>query len=250
MVDLRIAREWRYHTGVTKRAVTKHRPCGLCYTKVGAGQRWDRVLHAGELPLEGTGRARAAGAARTFTSFTLTREQRHEPFTPRLPRFVREQPLVAGVTLAAAGATGDWVLTHYIQSWPAWTLFPAFLAAVICLATMVLGLGMATVCALEPVVAKLATEWDDDPVAALGVPMTLQRKCEQLGFWTANETTHAVTRGTFPWTALDYDERQQTAPRRRALERCSRSRARHQERAPAAANPAHFATRTWQRRFR
>jgi hypothetical protein len=122
---------------------------------------------------------------------------------------MRERPLLTGLALAATGAFGNWLITHYIQSWPAWTLFPSFLGAVLCLATMVIGLGVATVCSLEPVVGRMAQDWDDDPVAALGVPPTLQRKCEQLGFWTATDVAQAVTRGTFPWTSLAYDERQQ-----------------------------------------
>jgi hypothetical protein len=122
---------------------------------------------------------------------------------------VRARPLLTGLALAAAGAFGNWLITHYIQSWPAWTLFPSFLGAVLCLATMVIGLGLATVCALEPVVGKMAQDWDDDPVAALGVPPALQRKCEQLGYWTATDVAQAVTRGTFPWISLEYDERQQ-----------------------------------------
>jgi hypothetical protein len=139
----------------------------------------------------------------------LSPDLRHEPFTPRLPRLLRERPLLAGLALALCGGFGNWLLTHFIVDWPGWTLFPSFLAAVLCLGTMVIGLGMATVCALEPVVSKMAADWDDDPVAALGVPPALQRKCEQLGFWTASDVAAAVTRGTFPWTSLDYDERQQ-----------------------------------------
>jgi hypothetical protein len=110
---------------------------------------------------------------------------------------MRERPLLAGLALAATGAFGNWLITHYIQR------------AVLCLATMVIGLGLATVCALEPVVGRMAQDWDDDPVAVLGVPPALQRKCEQLGYWTATDVAQAVTRGTFPWTALEYDERQQ-----------------------------------------
>jgi hypothetical protein len=122
---------------------------------------------------------------------------------------MRERPLLAGIALAVTGGFGNWLITRFIAGWPAWTLFPSFLAAVLCLAAMVIGLGIATVCALEPVVGRMALEWDDDPVAALGVPLLLQRKCEQLGYWTATDVAQAVTRGTFPWTALEYDERQQ-----------------------------------------
>ena len=143
------------------------------------------------------------------TRARLSAEVGHQPFTPRVPRLVSDRPLLAGLTLAVAGGAGNWLITHFIESWPAWTLFPSFLVAVLCLAALVLGLGIATVCALEPVVGRMALEWDDDPVAALGVPPTLQRKCEQLGYWTATDVVQAVTRGTFPWTALEYDERQQ-----------------------------------------
>jgi hypothetical protein len=139
----------------------------------------------------------------------LTRAQRHEPFTPRLPRIMRDRPLVGGGVLAAAGIAGNWLIVHNLQHWPSWTLFPSMLIAALFLATMVIGLGVVTICALEPVLGKMPLEWDAEPVAALGLPYPLQRKLERLGFWTADGLAESVARATFPWTEVDYAERMQ-----------------------------------------
>ena len=46
-------------------------------------------------------------------------------------------------------------------------------------------------------------------LAALAIPVALQRKCERLGYWTAEDLAAAIERGKFPWIELEYDERMQ-----------------------------------------
>lgn len=139
----------------------------------------------------------------------LTRQQRHEPFTPRVPDFVRERPALAGALLAAAGIFTLVTIIRNVAEWPGWMLFPSMLLSVPALAAMMLGLGIVTVRALEPALAMMDLDWDAEPLAALGVPLPLQRKCEQLGFWAVDDLLQAIDRGTFPWIALEYDERMQ-----------------------------------------
>jgi hypothetical protein len=73
---------------------------------------------------------------------------------------------------------------------------------------------------LEPVLGLIDLDWDAEPLAQLGIPVVLQRKCESLGFWTAEDLVRAVDRGKFPWTGLEYDERMQL---QRAVDRWNAS---------------------------
>jgi hypothetical protein len=52
-------------------------------------------------------------------------------------------------------------------------------------------------------------DWDAEPLSDLGIPLPLQRKCEQLGYWAADDLVEAINRSRFPWVALEYDERMQ-----------------------------------------
>jgi hypothetical protein len=139
----------------------------------------------------------------------LARHRRHEPFTPRLPRLILERPALFGTVLAVGGIAGNWWVTHALDDWPDWMLFPSLLLATLALVAMVIGLGILTVRMLEPVLAMKDFQWDAEPLAVLGIPVPLQRKCERIGFWTAEDLVKAVERGKFPWTALEYDERMQ-----------------------------------------
>lgn len=141
---------------------------------------------------------------------------------------------MSGLLLAILGILGNWFIVRNLTSWPAWMLFPSLIIATLALVSMMLGLGIVTVRLLEPVIATMELDWDAEPVSALGVPPVLQRKCERLGYWTAEDIVRAVDKGTFPWTELEYDERMQiqrsahrwsaavrqereTTPRRRSL---------------------------------
>jgi hypothetical protein len=90
-------------------------------------------------------------------------------------------------------------------------LFPSMFLATMFLVAMMLGLGLLVVCALEPVINRMDIDWGDAPVESLGVPEALQRKLERLNYWTADDVAAAIEAGTFPWTSLEYDERQQIA---------------------------------------
>ncbi len=139
----------------------------------------------------------------------LERDRRHEPFTPRVPAFILSHPALFGVVLTVGGIFGNWMLSSQLSSWPAWMLFPSMMLAVLSLITMVLGLGILTVRLLEPALGLMDLDWDAEPLAQLGIPIQLQRKCESLGYWTAEDLVRAVDRGKFPWTSLEYDERMQ-----------------------------------------
>ena len=116
---------------------------------------------------------------------------------------------MAGVLLALLGALGNWAIAASMSSWPSWMLFPSAFLAVLALVAMIVGLGILVVRALEPVLGRMELDWDAEPLALLGIPLPLQRKCEQLGFWAADDLARAVERGKFPWAALEYDERVQ-----------------------------------------
>ena len=88
-------------------------------------------------------------------------------------------------------------------------LFPSMMLAVLSLITMVIGLGILTVRLMEPALGLMDLNWDAEPLAQLGIPLPLQRKCESLGYWTADDLVRAVDKGKFPWTSLEYDERMQ-----------------------------------------
>lgn len=150
----------------------------------------------------------------------LERDRRHEPFTPRVPAFILSHPALFGLALTFAGIFGNWTLSSRMAEWPAWMLFPSMLLAVLSLVMMVLGLGVLTVRLMEPALSLMDLDWDAEPLAHMGIPMPLQRKCESLGYWTADDLTRAVNQGKFPWVKLEYDERLQV---QRATERWSLS---------------------------
>lgn len=124
--------------------------------------------------------------------------------------------------LAAGGFVGNWWISNRLAEWPSWMLMPGAMLSIVCLVLMVIGLGLATIRALYPVLALMELDWDAEPLAALGIPLPLQRKCERLGFWAAEDITRAIERGSFPWTELEYDERMQLE---RAAQRWSRAAA-------------------------
>jgi hypothetical protein len=111
--------------------------------------------------------------------------------------------------MATLGFAGNWWVADQLQYWPSWSLFPGVALSVTCLVAMVIGLGLLVIRALEPVLATMELDWDAEPLAALAIPPALQRKCEALGYWAADELARAVEKGTFPWTSLAYDERMQ-----------------------------------------
>jgi hypothetical protein len=122
---------------------------------------------------------------------------------------VRAHPALAGTVLAVLGILGNWAIARSMSSWPAWMLFPSVVLSVLAIVALILGLGLLVVRLLEPVIAVMHVDWGDEPLAGLGLPPALQRKCEQLGFWTAEAVVSAIDRGKFSWIALEYDERMQ-----------------------------------------
>ncbi len=148
----------------------------------------------------------------------LSRDHRHEPFTPGVPGFVLSHPAMFGAVMTVVGILGNWAISSRMAAWPAWMLFPSMILAVLSMITMVIGLGILTVRLLEPALALMDLDWDAEPLAQLGIPIVLQRKCESLGYWTAEALVRAIDKGKFPWTKLEYDERMQV---QRAAERWS-----------------------------
>jgi hypothetical protein len=111
--------------------------------------------------------------------------------------------------MAVGGFTGNWWVADQLQHWPEWSLFPGVAVSVTCLVAMVIGLGLVVIRALEPVLATMELDWDAEPLNALLLTPVLQRKCESLGYWAADDLVRAVNKGSFPWTSVAYDERMQ-----------------------------------------
>lgn len=139
----------------------------------------------------------------------LARDRRHEPFTPAIPGFILTHPASFGALMAALGIFGNWFIASRMSNWPAWMLFPSMILAVLSLLAMVIGLGILTVRLMEPALSLMDLNWDAEPLAELGIPLALQRRCEGLGYWTAEELVKAIDKGKFPWTMVEYDERMQ-----------------------------------------
>lgn len=135
------------------------------------------------------------------------RERAGEPFTPRIPRLIANHPTMSGAVLAAVGMVGNWLIVSQMAGWPDWTLFPSMLLATLSLLAMCLGMVLVVVRWLEPIVARMDFNWDADPVGSLGLPPTLDRKLETLGYWSADDICRAVESGRFQWTALELTER-------------------------------------------
>ncbi len=134
----------------------------------------------------------------------------HEPFTPRIPRWFRERPLILGVLLSGVGVSLSVLIVTTMHRWPLWLLFPSMFLAVIAMAATSLGLCLIVVVGLQPLISmKDDLEWDDEPLASMGIPRSLQRKCEQHGYWTCEALSKAIDKSIFPWTEFEYDERQQ-----------------------------------------
>lgn len=176
-----------------------------------------------------------------YERWRLPRHRRHEPFSPRVPLFFVSHPALSGVLLAVLGIVGNWIIVRNLTAWPDWMLFPSLIIATLSLVAMTLGLGIVTVRLLEPVIATMELDWDAEPVAALGVPPVLQRKCERLGYWTAEDIVRAVDKGSFPWTELEYDERMQI---QRSAHRWSAVLRQERESTPRRRNLSFGRTRT------
>ncbi len=140
----------------------------------------------------------------------LSQGARHEPFSPRIPGFILERPIILGAVLATFGIGTSVVMIKTMHRWPAWMIVPSMGLAVLAMAATVIGLVILTILALQPLIeGKEDLGWDAEPLASMGIPLGLQRKCEKLGYWTCEALSEAIAKGLFPWTDLDYDERQQ-----------------------------------------
>lgn len=136
--------------------------------------------------------------------------------------------------LTGLGVAGTWLVVTGLPNWPDWSLFPGAILGVLCMLAMMLGLGIVVVSALEPVIGLMDLNWDAEPIAVMGLPYALQRNCERLGYWTAEDLSRAVERGSFPWTKIAYDERMQIERAAQLWKARSQARAAQRERkAPA-----------------
>ena len=135
---------------------------------------------------------------------------RHEPFTPGIPEFVLGRPVIAGTLLSVIGIGSSLFIIKTMHNWPTWMLVPSMGLAVVAMTATAVGLVTLVVLLMQPLIeGKDDLGWDDEPLASMGIPLSLQRKCEALGYWTCESLSDAIAKGLFPWTDLDYDERQQ-----------------------------------------
>ena len=140
----------------------------------------------------------------------LSSSVRHQPFTPSVPNFVLERPILMGLALSVIGISLSLLIIRTMHRWPLWMLVPSMGIAVIAMTATVIGLVVLVVVLMQPLIeSKDDLGWDDEPLASMGIPLSLQRKCEALGYWTCEALSEAVDKGIFPWTDLTYDERQQ-----------------------------------------
>ncbi|HUG15723.1 MAG TPA: hypothetical protein VMM78_11985 [Thermomicrobiales bacterium] len=144
-----------------------------------------------------------------YDNTRLPRERRHEPFTPRLPGLLMTHPSACAVALAGGGIGGIWAIVRSMPRWPDWALIPGSMLGILCILAMMFGLGILVVRVLEPVIGLMELDWNAEPVSSLGMPIALQRTCERLGYWTADDLARSVARGSFPWTEVAYAERMQ-----------------------------------------
>lgn len=126
-----------------------------------------------------------------------------------LPRALRERPLLLGLVLTVTGSALCTLIITTMARWPSWLIFPSMFVAVPALVATVIGLSMVAVLGLLPVLERAELGWDDAPLAVLGIPLALQRRCEQLGYWTCEALSEAIEKSIFPWRELEYDERMQ-----------------------------------------
>lgn len=135
---------------------------------------------------------------------------RFEPFTPAVPNFILERPAIAGGLLSVAGISASLLIIQTMHRWPVWMLLPSMGFAVLAMTATVIGLVVLVVMLLQPLIeGKDDLGWDAEPLASMGIPLSLQRKVEGLGYWTCESLSEATSKGLFPWNDLDYDERQQ-----------------------------------------
>jgi hypothetical protein len=140
----------------------------------------------------------------------LSGDVRHAPFTPSIPEFVLERPLILGSLLSATGISLSLLIVKTMHRWPAWMLVPSMGIAVLAMTTTVIGAVILVVLLLQPLIeGQDDLGWDDEPLASMGIPLSLQRRCEVLGYWTCEALSKATDKGLFPWSDLNYDERQQ-----------------------------------------
>ncbi len=140
----------------------------------------------------------------------LNSSVRYEPFTPTVPDFILERPAIAGALLATAGISASLLIIQTMHRWPLWLLIPSMGFAVLAMTATVIGLVILIVLLLQPLIeGKDDLGWDAEPLASMGIPLSLQRKVEGLGYWTCEALSDAITKGLFPWNDLSYDERQQ-----------------------------------------
>ena len=126
-----------------------------------------------------------------------------------LPRALHDRPLLLGATLTVTGLGVCTLIIRTRADWPRWLIFPSMFIAVPALVATVIGLSMLVVLGFLPLLERRDLGWDDEPLAVLGIPLALQRKCEALGYWTCVALSEAIDKRLFPWTELEYDERMQ-----------------------------------------
>lgn len=139
----------------------------------------------------------------------LSREARHQPFTPRLPALLLKHPAILGLVLATAGVGLSIALITTMHRWPNWLLLPSMFLAVVSMGATAVGFSLLAVLGLQPLIESKEATWGDEPLRNMGMSSALRHKCEGLGYWTCESLSEAVEKSLFPWRSLEYDERLQ-----------------------------------------
>lgn len=150
------------------------------------------------------------GPADRPTSSNIPAKNRHLPIAPRLPTVVLNNPFVLGLMLAGTGVALSVTIITTMHRWPAWTLMPSMIIAVVAMAATAIGSSILVAMMMQPMIeSRDNLNWSETPLTTLGISLHLQRQCQHLGFWTCESVGRAVEAGTFPWTDLSLDERRQ-----------------------------------------
>ncbi|MFW6075439.1 MAG: hypothetical protein ACOC9Y_07580 [Chloroflexota bacterium] len=150
------------------------------------------------------------GPADRPSTWNIPSRLRQQPFNPRLPAAIPDNPLILGLAMGSLGIVLSVTIVTTMHRWPAWMLMPSMAIAVVAMAATAVGSSIVVAAMMQPVIASRENlNWSETPLSVLGISLQLQKQCQGLGYWTCESVGRAVESGTFPWTEFGFDERRQ-----------------------------------------